>query len=71
MMNKEICKHSWHNNHFTGFHGFLDDTLTCPKCNKDFKYINKDGTINLEDYNDGLSKSIKKFQRNRTEWYRK
>lgn len=71
-MNKQICKDSFHDNYFKGFPSILDDQdRECSKCKRTFRYINRDGTINMEQYQNGLAKSIQKFQRNRTEWYRK
>ena len=72
ILNGDICKNSFHNTYLTDTSFQIDGHFdSCPKCGKDFLYINKDGTIDYELYNNGLLKSIRFFQRHRTEWYRK
>jgi len=69
-VNKPICIDEFHNNYFTCFPSELDPTQ-CSSCNKNFHYINRDGTVNVEQYDRGLLKSIQEFQRPRTEHYRR
>ena len=61
---------AFHNNYFK-YTPCIHDGNWCPDCDKKFKYINRDGTVNTEQYNEGLLKSIQQFQRPRTEYYRK
>ena len=70
-MKDEICTKSFHENYMRHMPSMLDDYMnrTCDYCNTNFKYINRDGTINKEQYDSQLHKSIRNFQESRTEFY--
>lgn len=66
----KICKNEFHKNYFVGFPSMFDPNK-CSVCKQDFHYINRDGTINKEQYDKQYYKSIRKFQESRTEFFRR